>query len=113
MIRATVKFNKQVIAKLQQSEIQAIQDGCEYILQEANKLVPLDEGTLQRSGNTSIDSSKKTGSIYYDTKYTIRLHENPQYTFQKGRQGKWLETTIRANKRVLDIIRKKLQEGFR
>ena len=114
MIKATVKFNKQVIANIAKKEIEALKDGCEFILQESNKIVPHDEGTLMRSGNTSIDENSKTGSIYYDTKYAIRLHEHPNYTFQKGRQGKWLETTLRTNnKQLLDYMKKKLQEGLR
>lgn len=82
---------------------EAMHDAVEVVLQEANKKVPLDEGTLQRSGNVDVDTSgsEVKGSVYYDTPYAKRLHENPQYNFQRGREGKWLENTVKEHQDVL------------
>lgn len=76
---------------------EAMTDALEFLKDEANKIVPHDEGILQASGDYSIDSDGAKGTVYYDTPYAIRLHEHPEYNFQKGRRGKWLEITM-ANK---------------
>lgn len=63
--------------------------------------VPHDEGTLQNSGTVEeIDGDVIIG---YHTLYAARLHENPQYRFQKGRKGKYLEDPIRENEEALGI----------
>lgn len=77
---------------------EALFDVLEYLLDESNKIVPHDKGDLQASGQVSIDPNKLIGSVSYNTPYAIRLHEHPEYKFQKGRQGKWLEKTFKAKK---------------
>jgi hypothetical protein len=71
---------------------QALSDSAEFGLSRANDSVPLEEGTLARSGSTDVDDD--TAVISYDTAYAIRLHENPQYNFKHGRRGKWLELAL-------------------
>ena len=81
----------------------AIHDAAEFILQESNDIAPFDYGDLVRSGETDIEV-KPTGinaSVYYDTPYAARLHEHPEYNFQNGRQGKYLEKTINKNKNIV------------
>lgn len=86
-----------------------VKDALEVILQEANEKVPLDQSTLLRSGNTDYERTNEEvkGSVYYDTPYAVRLHEHPEYNFQRGRQGKWLEDTV--NQRGADILESSLQ----
>lgn len=63
--------------------------------------VPHDEGTLQNSGVVEeIDGDVVLG---YHTNYAARLHEHPEYRFQKGRKGKYLEDPIRRNEAALGI----------
>jgi hypothetical protein len=38
--------------------------------------------------------------VGYNKVYAARLHENPQYHFQKGRKGKYLEDPIKNNLNV-------------
>ena len=71
----------------------------EYLLAKANDTVPLEEGTLARSG--SVDSNEEAAVVSYDTAYAIRLHENPQYHFKHGRRGKWLELTLQEQSRAI------------
>ncbi len=91
-------FGGKVEGEVKERAAKAIMESLEYILGEANKIVPHDEGTLQRSGGTDINKNSLRGTVYYDTPYAAKLHEHPEYNFQKGRQGKWLEKTIYANK---------------
>lgn len=62
--------------------------------------VPHDEGSLQNSGVVEEDGNDIV--VGYRQRYAARLHENPQYKFQKGRKGKYLEDPINNNKEVLN-----------
>lgn len=101
--KVTVKWNDSKAIKLMNEALTSgIKDACEYILQESNKIAPIDEGTLIRSGNIDVESSPKPkGCIYYDTPYAIRLHENPQYSFQNNREGKYLEKTVKDERKAV------------
>lgn len=92
-------YGKQVSAKVKRAAVQGLSDGAEHILEESNRIVPIDEGNLMRSGITSVDESKMHAAISYDTPYAVRLHEHPEYNFQHGREGKWLEKTLKKRKR--------------
>ena len=83
-----------------QTKVAAIEAG-RAILAEANKMVPEDKGRLKKSGNvTEVTRTGTTSAaIFYDTPYAVRLHEHPEYRFQKGRQGKWLEKALDTARR--------------
>jgi hypothetical protein len=88
----------------------ALMDAAEVILEEANRAVPLDESTLMKSGETSVDIRTHEAAISYDTPYAVRLHEHPEYNFQGGRRGKWLELTLKEqSQRVLKLLAEGLQ----
>lgn len=82
-----------------------IKDTLEVVLQQANQKVPLDKSTLLKSGNTDVSSQNGNikGSVYYDTPYAIKLHEHPEYQFQRGREGKWLENTAKEANHILEL----------
>jgi hypothetical protein len=70
----------------------------EHVLAESNKIIPLEEGTLMRSGKVSLDESTLQGSISYDTPYAVRQHEELTWKHAPGRQAKYLETAVNANR---------------
>ncbi|WP_347242883.1 hypothetical protein [Thermogutta sp.] len=85
----------------------------EHILEEANRTVPLDTGALMRSGRTHVDPASLTAYISYNTPYAVRVHEHPEWHFQGGRRGKWLELTIQEQQgAVRQWIASKLKEIF-
>lgn len=57
--------------------------------------VPHDKGLLQASGH--LEMGKEEALVGYNKVYAARLHENPQFRFQKGRKGKYLEDPIKNN----------------
>ena len=63
--------------------------------------VPHDKGTLQNSG--TVDEQGDDVVVGYHTPYAARLHEHPEYRFQKGRKGKYLEDPIKRNQHALGI----------
>lgn len=102
----TIRVNWQgaiVSHVIRAAAMQGLLDAGEHILDEANKLVPHDEGTLMRSGTVSHNEGKLQVNVSYDTPYAARLHEHPEYRFQKGRQGKWLERTLQVRKEAVQL----------
>lgn len=87
--------------------------GLEHVLGEANKLVPLDEGTLERSGKVTMGDGP-SGTISYDTVYAVRQHEELSYRHLPGRQAKYLEQPMNTEAPVvMAIIAATMrQEGF-
>ena len=66
------------------------------ILRICTNRVPHDKGMLQNSGTIDQDPPEYT-IVGYNKVYAARLHEHPEYRFQKGREGKWLERGIALN----------------
>lgn len=92
----------------------ATREAAEKILAEANKRVPYEYGDLERSAG--VREYRKVLYIFYDQPYAVRLHENPQYNFRRGRRGKWLQRTLTDNfNRILGWIGdpwKRIFSGF-
>lgn len=94
---------------------QGVALSAERLLALSAEQVPLDEGTLQGSGSVSTPLASRdeiVSQVVYDTPYAARLHEHPEYNFQGGRKGKYLEDPALENKGELgDIIRKEVRGG--
>ncbi|MBG9885533.1 hypothetical protein ABE10_02800 [Bacillus toyonensis] len=75
--------------------------------------VPHDVGTLEESGTVERAKTPEGGAaVVYDTPYAARLHEHPEYNFQGGRKGKYVEDPALTNKAELgEIIAKKVRDG--
>ena len=115
--KTTMEWNASEVKRQINREAQrALKDAGEHILEQANRRIPHDEGILQNSGDVSVDGRNLEGYVSYDTPYAIRLHEHPEYNFQKGREGKWLENTISdilVQNQVNNIISQRLRGVFR
>jgi len=68
--------------------------------------VPHDTGLLQMSGSKETRGDEVV--VGYNKVYASRLHENPQFRFQKGRKGKYLEDPIKNNLSIFRNIYKKV-----
>ncbi|MEU2563215.1 hypothetical protein ABZ626_28330 [Streptomyces longispororuber] len=71
----------------------------EHTLGEAKKLVPPDEGTLERSGRADVDGLN--GAISFDTVYAVRQHEELTWRHWPGRSAKYLEITMNSEREVM------------
>lgn len=89
------KLNKRMKGGLNDGLFQAAGSALAASIME----VPHDEGALQASGSYDVTEEKgePVGAVGYSTKYAVRLHEHPEYSFQKGRKGKYLEDPMRNN----------------
>lgn len=66
----------------------------EHVLTEANERVPIEEGTLARSGRASVDDGELKAAVSYDTPYAVRQHEDMTLRHDQGRQAKFLERAV-------------------
>src|SRR3990167_6559938 len=79
------------------------------ILRLSQFQVPHDTGLLQNSGHTE-NAGQFEQIVGYNKVYAARLHEHPEYRFQKGRKGKYLEDPIKNNlmifqKFIVDLMK--------
>ena len=87
--------------------------GAEHVLEEANRLVPIEEGTLLRSGTASVDESALRAAVSYDTLYAARQHEDMTYRHDAGRQAKFLEQPLSSERgKVNDLIAREVKKAL-
>ena len=101
------KVKDQIIA----AAMQGLKITGELILTEAKKIVPVDTGTLSRSGTVNADNAKLEVEISFNTPYARKQHEEMNYTHADGRQAKYLEKPFQANAgRAKDLIENELKK---
>jgi len=85
----------------------------ERLLALSSAEAPLEIGTLIGSSTVEPATTPEEGAaVVYDTPYAARLHEHPEYNFQGGRKGKYLEDPALANKAELGaIIAKEIRDA--
>jgi len=107
-------------ASVQGKVKEAVYMGASVIGNESEKQCPYDTGFLKDSYDQK--EMMKGGDVYgytigYGIKhrvpYAIRLHEHPEYKFQRGKKGKYLEDPIKMNLgNWQGKMRNKLKEAF-
>jgi len=66
----------------------------EFLLEAANRTIPIEEDSLERSGKPSVDNALLVAAVSYDTPYARRQHEDLTYHHSPGRRAKWLQLTL-------------------
>lgn len=85
-----VAFNLRAIGDLIKGTTdQKVGELADETLRLSLKEVPHDKGTLENTGNARRVAFAEH-EVGYHTPYAHRLHEHPEYKFQKGRKGKFL-----------------------
>lgn len=92
-----------LVHKLPDATADSNQAVADEVLRLSQFEVPHDEGTLQNTGAVEMQPNGDA-ILGYHTKYAARLHEHPEYRFQKGRKGKYLEDPIRDNAQALGLV---------
>lgn len=87
---------QKALSAIDKAALRGINDVASEILRLGTFEVPHDKGILQGSGHVE-PRSNNTVIVGYNTVYAARLHEHPEYRFQKGRKGKYLEDPIKNN----------------
>lgn len=77
----------------------------EWLLALSRKDVPFDLGTLSNSGVVLPATTPEDGAaVTFNTPYAARLHEHPEFNFQGGRKGKYVEDPALQNREELRQI---------
>jgi hypothetical protein len=85
----------------------------EHLLQVSRTEVPLEEGTLERSGVASVDDSELTAAVSYDTPYAVRQHEEMTWRHAEGRKAKYLEDPMNNERpTMLELIAAPTQQAL-
>lgn len=82
----------------------AVADAGEFLLEQANRTAPIEEGTLIGSGTVTLDRGRLRAVVAYDTPYAVRQHEDTRLRHTNGRRAKWLEHTAREQGHQLGRI---------
>lgn len=85
--------------KIENKSKTALGEVANEVLRLSQREVPHDTGQLQNTGSTQPEGDDWL--VGYNKVYALRLHEHPEYRFQKGRKGKYLEDPIKMNSTVL------------
>ena len=78
--------------------------GAEHVLEEANRIVPIEESTLLKSGTPSVDVPTLRAAVSYDTPYAVRQHEELTWQHDAGHQAKYLEQPLNSEKPKVELL---------
>lgn len=87
----------------------------EYVLGESQKVVPIEEGTLQRSGRVDVDTGGTVvdAAISYSGPYACRQHEELTWRHDAGRTAKYLERPLSAaGPTVAKIVQQTIRQAL-
>ncbi|MBT3157350.1 minor capsid protein [Streptomyces sp. CHA1] len=94
--------------------VRGLRLAAEHVLERSRRRVPIEEGTLERSGVASVDETTLTAGVSYDTPYAIRQHEEMHYRHDAGRSAKYLEGPLTEESRtVAQIIAAQVRRSLR
>jgi hypothetical protein len=91
MVATFVWNGDDIQALINDATPQGLRLAAEHLLQVSRTKVPIEEGTLERSGVASVDEQRRAAAVSYDTPYAKRQHEDLTLQHQGGREAKYLE----------------------
>ena len=92
----------------------AVNNVADEVLRLSQFEVPHDTGQLQNTGHVEAGKDDLQAIVGYNKVYAARLHEHPEYRFQKGRKGKYLEDPIKNNlKTFLKFIQETVAKAIK
>lgn len=107
-------FGDDVARAIKKAAGDGLFEGAEMLLEDANRSVPHEEGTLMRSGTAAVDRDALEAAVSFNTPYAVRQHEELDYRHAPGRRAKWLELAhaenkVRISEHIANRIRKAAQ----
>lgn len=111
-IRADVKWNGEHIdVQASWAARRALKVAAEHVLQVSNTRVPLEEGTLERSGTATAEGY--TAAVSYGTPYAVYQHERMDLRHVNGRIAKYLEVSLNGERdTVAEILAAALRRAL-
>lgn len=88
-----------------------VEAAAQHLLAASKAVAPIERGALEASADYDLDGSK--ASVYYDTSYAVRQHEDLDEQHDQGRQGKYLEGPMHAEAAAaLELMADELRRAF-
>ena len=105
MSRAQIRWNGAAVeAAIRAAAIRGVRLGAEHLLEVSRQRVPIEEGTLERSGVVTVDEGSVTAAVSYDSPYAIRQHEDMSLRHDNGRTAKYLERPMHEENGAITAI---------
>lgn len=105
MSRARVRWNGQAIERAARAgALRGVRLAAEHLLNESRDRVPIEEGTLERSGTVTVDEADTSAVVSYDTPYAVRQHEDMTLRHDAGRTAKYLERPLDEESATMQAI---------
>lgn len=92
----------EVSARVTGAKRQALGKGAALLLARTIPDTPVRDGDLRRSGATDVDDDE--ASVYFDTPYAARQHEELGYRHPKGGRAKYLESHVVADRALVSQV---------
>ncbi len=103
-----------VLRGTREGAVRGLRLAAEHILERARARVPIEEGTLERSGVASVDEASLTAGVSFDQPYAVRQHEELSYRHDNGRSAKYLERPMTEEAAaVAEIIAAQVRRSLR
>lgn len=80
-----------VSGKARQGTARGLGIAAEHLLGASRQRVPIEEGTLERSGVAQVNASTLEAAVSFDGEYAARQHEELTWRHDPGRTAKYLE----------------------
>lgn len=95
---------------LRRATAPVLEEVADVALEEANRIIPLEEGIMQDSGSVEVDEQALEAQVAYSTPYAVKQHEDPTLRHDPGREDHWLEKTVERNRgRYADFIAQRVR----
>lgn len=105
---------EQVKAVLKTANAKGLTLAAEHLLQVSRTQVPIEEGTLERSGTATVDERQMAAAVAYDTPYAVRQHEDLNLRHDAGRKAKYLEDPMNTERQtMLELIAAQARRALR
>jgi hypothetical protein len=100
-------------SELHAAGVSGLAKASEHVLQVAKTLVPIEEGTLERSGVASVDADSLTAAVSFDGPYAVAQHEGMDFRHPGpgntnpgavGRVAKYLEIAFTGEAKTIEEI---------
>jgi hypothetical protein len=95
---------KKILDPVRQGGNKGLRLSGEHVLRISDDSVPLEEGTLSRSGKVSTDEAALRSAVSYDTAYAVVQHEDMTLRHDPGRGAKFLENALNGQRGVVAQI---------
>ena len=104
----------EILAELRDAQVRGLTLAAEHLLQVSRGEVPIEEGTLERSGTATVDAEARSAAVAYDTPYAARQHEDLTFRHDDGRKAKFLEDPLNAEREtMLELIAAEQRRALR